>query len=184
MLSMTYRVLIPRKFVLESGDVVILTEKDTEKLARATLFRLWVPDIDSIYNYLVEARGFKTAVPAVPKGEKYSLRKTIDDTWELHLRLYSNGFIDAEVEVRREYIEHLTSGQRLNVVYEAYDSYKDIYDKLHLWYAPSRSWVTSIIDNFSVELQEPSRLIPWKPIVLGVVAGILVTYKLLKPRRR
>lgn len=181
---MAYRVLIPRKFVLESGDVVVLTEKDAERLIKDTLFRLWVPDIDSVYEYLVNVQRFEQAVPAMPKGEKYSLRKALDNTWELHLRLYSNGFIDAEVEVRREYIEHLTSGQRLNVVYEAYDSYKAMYDKLHLWYVPSRNWVTSIIDNLSLELHEPGRLIPWKPIVLGVVASVVVAYKLLKPRKR
>ncbi len=182
-MPVTYKVLVPRKFVLETGDVVALTEKDAERLARDTVFRLWVPDIGSVHEYLVEAQGFEKALPAMPKGEKYSLRRAIDNAWELHLRLYDDGFIDAEVEVRREYIEHLTSGQRLNIVYEAYDSYKGVYDKLHLWYAPSRSWVIGIIDNFSLELHEPGRLIPWKPIVLGVAAGILVTYRLLKPRK-
>ena len=47
------------------------------------------------------------------------------------MRLYSDGFIDAEVEVRREYMEHLAP-RRLNVVYEAFEYYRDVCDKLHL----------------------------------------------------
>ena len=47
------------------------------------------------------------------------MRNVLSDVWELHLRLYSDGFIEAEVEVRREYLEHLAP-RRLNVVYEAF----------------------------------------------------------------
>ncbi len=127
-----YVTMVPRKFVLESGDVVVLTARDIEeKLVRDTVFRLWVPDVKAVYKHLVDVQGFEVATPSVHKGEKYSLRKVLSDTWELHMRLYDDGFIDAEVEVGREYIEHLTP-RRLNVVYEAFEYYRSIYDKLHI----------------------------------------------------
>ena len=175
-----YITVLPRRFVLESGDVVVLTARDVEeKLVENTVFRLWVPDIEAVYNYLFNVQGFEAATPSIYKGEKYSLRKVLTDVWELHLRLYSDGFIDAEVEVRRGYLEHLTP-RRLNVVYDAFEYYRGVYDKLHLWYAPAGKWVIKVIDHLHVKLREPDTLTPWKPIVLGIVAAGLFAYALAK----
>ena len=114
-----YVTMIPRRLTLESGNTVTLTALDVEeKLVKDTVFRLWVPDVEKVYRHLVEKHGFETAAPSIPKGERYSLRKVLSDIWELHVRLYDDGFIDAEVEVRRELIGHLF--RRLNVVYEAF----------------------------------------------------------------
>jgi len=170
--------MIPRSFVLASGSVVTLTAIDVEeKLAKDTIFRLWTPDIESVYRYLVEKQGFETAFPSITKGERYSLRRVLDDVWELHVRLYADGFIDAEVEVRREFMEHLTP-RRLNVVYEAFEFYRGIYDKLHILYVPSREWIIKAIDHFLIRLREPDTLTPWKPIVLGIVVVGLLAYAL------
>jgi len=173
-----YITVIPRRFILESGDVVVLTARDVEeKLTRDTVFRLWVPDVDAVHEYLASKQGFETATPSAYKGEKYSLKKVLSDVWELHLRLYGDGFIDAEVEVRREYLEHLAP-RRLNVVYEAFEYYRGVYDKLHLWYAPAGKWVVKVIDHLNVKLREPDTLTPWKPIVLGIVVAGLFAYAL------
>ncbi len=174
----SYITVIPRRFILESGDVVVLTARNVEeKLVKNTVFRLWVPDIEAVYSYLINVQSFETATPSTYKGEKYSLRKILSDVWELHLRLYSDGFIDAEVEVRREYLEHLTP-RRLNVVYEAFEYYRGVYDKLHLWYAPAGKWVIKVIDHLNIKLREPDTLTPWKPIVLGIVVAGLFAYAL------
>jgi len=173
-----YITVIPRRFILESGDVVVLTARDVEeKLTRDTVFRLWVPDVDAVHEYLTSKQGFETATPSAYKGERYSLRKVLTDIWELHLQLYSDGFIDAEVEVGREYLEHPTS-RRLNVVYEAFEYYRGVYDKLHLWYVPAGKWVVKVIDHLNVKLREPDTLTPWKPIVLGIVVAGLFAYAL------
>ena len=176
---MVYVTVIPRKFVLDSGDVVVLTARDVEEvLVRDTLFRLWVPDVEAVYRYLVDVQGFEPATPSIRKGEKYSLRKVLSSVWELHVRLYDDGFIDAEVEVRREYVEHLTTPRRLNVVYEAYEYYRGVYDRLHIWYVPKRRWVVKIFDHFHVKLREPDTLTPWKPVVLGIIVAGLFVYAL------
>jgi len=176
----TYVTMVPRKFILESGNIVSLTAIDVEeKLVKNTLFRLWVPDIENVYKYLVEKQGFEIATPSIPKGEKYSLRRILSDTWELHVRLYDDGFIDAEIEVRREFMEQLIP-RRLNVVYEAFEFYRDVYDGLHIWYVPAREWITNIIDHFHVKLREPDTLTPWKPIVLGIVIAGILTYALTR----
>ncbi len=176
----SYVTTIPRKFVLQSGKVVTLMASDVEeKLVRETQFRLWVPDVEAVYRYLIKEQGFEAAIPSVPKGERHSLKKVLSNVWELHLRLYSNGFIDAEVEVSREFIEHLTP-RRLNVVYEAFEFYRGVYDRLHIWYVPMSEWVVKIVDNFHVKLREPNTLTPWKPIALGIAVVGLSVYALTK----
>ena len=63
---MVYVTVIPRKFVLDSGDVVVLTARDVEEvLVRDTLFRLWVPDVEAVYRYLVDVQGFEPAIPSI-----------------------------------------------------------------------------------------------------------------------
>ncbi len=47
--------MIPRKFILESGNVVVLAAIDVEeKLVRDTMFKLWVSDIGSVYKHLIK----------------------------------------------------------------------------------------------------------------------------------
>jgi len=42
-----YITVVPRKFVLESGEIITLTaEEVVEKLTKNTMFKLWVPDIE------------------------------------------------------------------------------------------------------------------------------------------
>jgi len=178
---LAYVTMIPRKLTLESGDTAIDVE---ERLVKDTVFRLRAPDVERVYRHLVGKCGFEIATPSVPKGERYSLRKILSDVWELHVRLYDDGFIDAEVEVRREFIGHLF--RRLNVVYEAFNFYRDAYDKLHILYAPQREWITKVIDHFYVKLREPATLTPWKPVVLGIAAAGLGSfiYALSRPERR
>ncbi len=177
---MVYVTSVPRRFILESGRVVVLRTGDVEeRVAKDTLFRLWVPDIEAVRRCLVEKHDFEIAVPAVPKGEVYSLRRVLGDVWELHVRLYGDGFVDAEVEVRREFFEHLGS-RRLNVVYEAFEFYRDVYDRLHVYYVPMGEWIVRVEEHFQVELREPDMLTPWKPVVLGIVAAGLFTYALLR----
>ncbi len=49
----SYITVIPRRFILESGDVVTFTARDVEeKLVKNILFKLWVPDIEAVYKYL------------------------------------------------------------------------------------------------------------------------------------
>ena len=59
-----YTTAIPRKFILDSGEVVILTARDVEeKLVRDILFRLWVPDIEAVYKYLEMHKASKQPCP-------------------------------------------------------------------------------------------------------------------------
>ncbi len=168
-----YETLIPKKFVLDNGKIVSLTSEDVESM-KEPLFLLYVPKSpEEIYEHL-KGRGFENAKPAVKKGEVFSIRKRLDHPWELHVRIYRNGFMDGEIEVRREFFEHLGK-RRLFVVYEIYDYVKEISD-LFVVYKPERRWIVRIESNFVVRLDPPERLTPWMPMVVGLslaVVGLL-----------
>ncbi len=175
----SYETYIPRRFILEDGKVISLTAdiiKNT--LTKKPIFLLYVPNtkIDALYSYLKDI-GFENAVLSTPKGEKYSIRLVLDYPWELHIRLYSDGFIESEVEVQREYFEHLGE-RRLFVAYEAFEFFRGFYDRFHLFYKKEEKWVIKVLDNFRVRLNPPKSLTPWKPVVTGIVTlsvvGLLV----------
>jgi len=178
-----YETCIPRKFILQDGKIVSLKAfMLEERISEEPLFLLYVPPdrIDKVYTYLKTRAGFEDVCLALPKGEKYSIRKKLSGPWELHLRLYTNGFIEAEVEVQRDYWEHLSEKRRrLFVVYEVFKYYRDIYDKLHIFYKPEEKWVAKVIDNFCVKLRPPRTLTPWRPIITGVVATTTIVFLLL-----
>jgi len=118
----------------------------------------------------------------VPKGEKYSLVRRLIEPWELHVRIYESGFIESEVEVSRDYIEHLGE-YRVYVVYELFNFYSKVYDRLHILYKPRNRWVVKVWDNLRIRVKPPKLLTPWKPIAVGVGVAIavgLLTYALAK----
>ena len=174
-----YETYVPRKFVLDDGRVVPIFSSDVEKiLIKKPLFLLYVPPshIDGLHNYLREHMGFEEATPALPKGEKYTVRKILSYPWEHHLRLFENGFIEPEVEVQREFFEHLGQ-RRLFIIYEAFEYYRGFYENLHIFHNLTRKWVINVLDHFKVRLRPPQSLTFWKPVV--AVAGAALTVGVL-----
>ncbi len=176
-LLMEYETLIPRKFELSSGKIIRLDAEFIEsKIPEETLFLLWIPRdyVDKVYRGLI-SKGFKdTGIHLKKFKDEHSISKTFDN-WELHIRLdKSTGFIHAEIEVSREYFEHLGKW-RANVIYEAFEFYRDIYDKLHIYYLPEKDWITKIYNHFRVKISGPKSLTPWKPVV---VSGIIFSVAL------
>jgi len=174
----SYETLIPRKFVLDSGELVCLNANDVTS-TNTPLFLLYTPEKPKILYRYLKAKGFEDAKPSKYKRELFSVRKPIDKVWELHIRIYRNGFLEGEVEVRREYLEHL-SKRRSFVVYEIYEWTKDLCSDLYIFYKPRRRWIVRIIDNFVVRLDPPSVLTPWKPIAVGVSALLLTILRKLR----
>ena len=124
---MLFETYIPRRFVLDDGEEVVLKAIDVENMPKmGPMFKLYVPwdTVDKVHSHLINL-GFEPAYPSVSKGEKYTVRKKLYSPWELHLRVYGDGFIEAEVEVQREYLQHL-GDKRIYVVYEAFEYYQEV----------------------------------------------------------
>ena len=95
--------------------------------------------------------------------------------WELHVRFVDmkKGLIaiHAEVEVSRDYLQHLFS-QRTPVIYEIEEMLKKHKIDYEVWNARIRKYVHIVFDNYKVKLSTPNiPVFAWKPM-LFVIATV------------
>ena len=97
--------------------------------------------------------------------------------WEMHIRMVSvkKGLIGihAEVEVSRDYLQHLFS-QRTPVVYEIEEILKRYQVEYNIWHDKIKKNVHSVMGNYKVKLATPSLpVFAWKPMlfVIGTIGA-------------
>jgi hypothetical protein len=124
--------------------------------------RVWVPCLDCVKDVLVR-EGFRgTPLQVWKPGQVFGLVKPLDDVYEVHVRGYQDGTLDAEIEVSREYLEHLIYGS------SPYDHY--LLEILKRHNIPHK--VVKPIES-AQKPPKPATLTPWKPLLLiGAVVGI------------
>lgn len=102
--------------------------------------------------------------------------------WEIHVRMVDlkRGLIGihAEVEVSRDYLQHLFS-QRTPVVYEIASIMKKYQVEYNVWHGRIRKDVSSIIDNYRIKLATPSLpVLAWKPMLFVIcTCGVMYAWK-------
>lgn len=162
---------LPREVVYFDGTSAILPE---DYVLKEGNLRLFVPKIkiEEVVNTM-KTSGFHEEKLEVYKGEKYSLVMKFYDIWDLHVKVYSDGFIDSHFEVSREYLEHINY-ETIPSIYEPFEFYRTAYDKLHIFDNVTKKWIKEVRSNYLVTLNPPSTITPWKPIsvIAGVLAGI------------
>ena len=99
--------------------------------------------------------------------------------WEMHIRMVDleDGKIGihAEVEVSRDYLQHLFS-QRTPVVYEVEEILKKYHVDYNIWHDKIKKNITSVVDNYKVKLATPGiPVFAWKPM-LFVIATVAAFY--------
>jgi len=130
---------------------------------------IWTPCLDRVKEVL-SGEGFRdTPLQVWKPGQVFGLVKPLDDVYEVHVRGYQDGTIDAEIEVSREYLEHLVYGSY------PYDHY--LLEILKKYNIPHK--VAKPVES-AQKLPKPATLIPWKPLLLiaavvGVIAFIAAT---------
>ncbi|QGA68934.1 hypothetical protein [Sulfolobus sp. E11-6] len=169
---------LPSEVVYFDGTSAILP---SDYVIKEGNLRLFVPKskIDDIVNAL-KSSGFHEEKLEFYKGEKYSLAMNIYNIWDLHIRIYEDGFIDAHFEVGREYLEHLNY-YTIPSIYEPFEFYRNAYNKLHIFDSGTKKWIKEVRNNYLVKLEPPQTLTAWKPIAVigGVLAGIgIIAYAL------
>jgi len=104
--------------------------------------------------------------------------------WELHVRLVELKkelvAIHAEVEVSRDYLQHLF-GQRTPVIYEIENMLKKYEIDYRVWNNRIKKYVHTIFDNYKIKLVTPNiPVFAWKPMlfVIGTV-GLMYLWKYL-----
>ncbi|XDF44267.1 hypothetical protein AB1303_13550 [Saccharolobus solfataricus] len=150
---------LPRDVVYFDGTSATLPH---EYVIKEGNLRLFVPKnkINDVVNALKSA-GFK--------GEKYSLSTKFFNIWELHVRIYDDGFIDAHFEVSRDYLEHLTY-PTIPSIYEVFEIYRTVYDKLHIFDNGAKKWIKEVKTHYFVTLNPPRSITALQPITVSVGA--------------
>lgn len=114
----------------------------------------------------------------------HGLSLKLKKPWEMHVRLLEmkKGIvaIQAEVEVSRDYLQHLFC-QRTPVLYEIESLLKYHQIEYKIWNERIRKYVKTVVDNYKVQLKTPSfPVLAWKPMVFFIGAtGILYLFKYL-----
>jgi hypothetical protein len=118
--------------------------------------------LDCVKDVLVR-EGFRDTLLQIWKpGQVFGLVKPLDEVYEVHVRGYQDGTLDAEIEVSREYLEHLVYGSY------PYDHY--LMEILKRHNIPHK--VVKPIES-AQKPPKPATLTPWKPLLLiGAVVGI------------
>jgi len=98
--------------------------------------------------------------------------------WELHVRLVELKkelvAIHAEVEVSRDYLQHLF-GQRTPVIYEIENMLKKYEIDYRVWNNRIKKYVYTVFDNYKIKLVTPNLpVFAWKPMlfVIGTVGSM------------
>jgi len=131
--------------------------------------------LESVRQVLL-AEGFKdTMLQIVKPGQVFGLVKRLSDVWEMHVRGFEDGALESEIEVFREYFEHLDDRYRKDATSELLS----ILEQRRLPYK-----VTGTLPDMEVRLQVPESVTPWKPVaVLGALLGIVTLLGYLSRKR-
>ena len=98
--------------------------------------------------------------------------------WEIHVRFsdMKKGLIaiHAEVEISRDYLQHLF-GQRTPIVYEIENMLKKYEIEYKIWNNKIKKYVQTVFDNYKIKLVTPNiPVFAWKPMlfVIGTVGAM------------
>ena len=171
----------PKEIELENGDIIRLEESDMKD---ERLLAIIIPAEETwgFASYLYE-HGFKDAQPSWFQGEKYGLSRIVNDPWELHIRIFENGYLFPHIEIRRDFTQHLNDKYVWPVYFEAMRYVYQFTNRNDLVYLKTNQRVMRIVTKTSVKLTPPSELTEWKPWVyfgIGIAAGALTTYGAFK----
>ena len=123
----------------------------------------WLKRVENV----LKEEGFEhTYLQVWKEGQVFGLIKRIDDKWEMHVRGFEDGHLEAEIEISREYLEHLDDRYRRSAVREL----SKILSKYNI---PHK--VTGDYGLEATFLPEPESLTPWVPLIaLLTVLGALL----------
>lgn len=174
-----FSTLYPRRINLLQGIQNLIKREEIEL---DQLFLMVQIKKDEIVNTLA-SEGFKTVKFENKKpfqiGNGFS--KKLTKPWEMHVRLldFNQGLIGihAEVEISRNYLQHIKS-VRVPVVYEIESILKKHRIEYQLWHSYIKDYITNIIDDHHIKLKSPKiPAMPWIGMV-GFISVIAILYGL------
>ena len=136
--------------------------------------------LPSLQNALKQ-RGFYDpgVLQLYKRGQAFGLVRRLDKILEMHIRGFKDGLIEAEIEISRDYFEHLGPKSCRS----AQPELESILKEEGIFFTPSSP------SGETERVEIPSKLTEWRKVLsltaLGIFAGIpvaLVTSALIKPK--
>jgi len=122
--------------------------------------------LDSVKEALI-ADGFVDTILQIQKpNQVFGLVKKLVYPWEMHARGFSTDQVEAEIEISREYLEHLDDQYRRSALEELLV----ILERYGISYQ-----VEGEFPQQYVTLRPPPHLTPWAPfVIIGIAAFLLI----------
>lgn len=115
---------------------------------------------------LVQEGFSDTILQTVKQGQVFGLVKKVDSIWEMHVRGFNDERLEAEIEISRDYFEHLDDNYRRDATLEL----TQILDAYQIAYQ-----LKGNLPQVAVTLYPPKQLTPWKPVVaIAALAVFLI----------
>lgn len=180
---MEYHTKYPKSITLEDGSKyqLIIDPKDGIEQLHIVVKEKFERLYKTFQNEGFTKVKFEHTQPS-QLGKGLSLK--LDKPWEIHVRLSKmdkeNIMIHAEVEVSRDYMQHLFS-QRTPVIYEVIKILDRHQINSKIWNARIKKYLESTIDNYKIKLATPSLpIFAWKPMVYSIgTVGLFYLVKYL-----
>lgn len=174
-----FSTLYPRRISLLKGIQNLIKREEVEL---DHLFLMVKIKKDEVIQTLV-SEGFKMVKFEKKKPSQIGngFSKKLTKPWEMHVRLldFKQGLIGihAEVEISRNYFQHLKS-VRVPVVYEIESILKKHRIEYQLWHSYVKDYITNIIDDHQIKLKSPKiPAMPWIGMV-GFISVVAILYGL------
>lgn len=114
-----------------------------------------VEDIEIIKKILLREGFYEPILQTWKDGQVFGLVKPLNELFEVHIRAYEDNTLDAEVELSREYLEHIFNESR--------PYYGFLIEILRDYKVPYR--VIKSIPPDPKLISVPEILIKWKPLM-------------------
>lgn len=112
--------------------------------------------------------GFQhTSLQVIKPGQVFGLVRKAGDIWEMHVRGFDDGRLESEIEVSRDYLEHLNDKYRRDATPEL----KQILDASQISYR-----IEGDISHSIIALPYPESVTPWKPLVAIAVLVVFLIW--------
>lgn len=108
-----------------------------------------------------------TTLQTIKPGQVFGLIRKLDNVWEMHVRGFSDGRLESEIEISRDYFEHLNVNYRRAATLEL----MQILDAYQIPYQSKGS-----LPQMEVTLLPPEQLTPWKPIVTIIALAVFLIW--------
>jgi hypothetical protein len=135
--------------------------------------KMWLGEV----KQALKNEGFSDTIFQIVKpNQVFGLVMKIDEIWEMHVRGFEDGHLEPEIEVSREYIEHLDPKYRYTE--PAIDVLTEILDRYSIPYE------TSEHKRLEWRIEPPGTLTEWQPLLtlFALIGGLLGLAYLLRRR--